>query len=223
MTIEPSDKEHQYIDVPFHFRYVCWFCGEPSARLFAFPQLAADFIHCPHSPIFIPTCNECHSLAKQTQAHAIWHCRDKVKKSLVKRYRKDLAIGKNWTKEELAKSDFQGGNFEGFARSAWFIFEVARDRVNYSGWPLWSGGEQIVNTIVGKEFVFDGVHFNDVEQAIDFYVATYDLDKQFLQEVLRIIGLDRFSYAIRYCRLYIGHTPNEKRMAVRDLENEESQ
>ncbi|MDG1733802.1 MAG: hypothetical protein P8M49_07160 [Thalassotalea sp.] len=209
--------DYQAIDVPFHFRHCCWFCNEPAAATLAFPSEQALLIDCPHPAISLPSCSECKRFAQHNEAHSIWTCRESVKKSLMKRYSKDLAIGKNWTKEELENSEFQGGNFEGFAKSGWFVFEVARDRVNFSGWPLWCNGEQIEDITQGKAFVFDGVSYGDVYQAIDFYVATYGLDKEFLLQVLKIVGMDRFAYAIRFARLYIGHTPNEKRVALKDL------
>ncbi|TRX55646.1 hypothetical protein [Thalassomonas sp. M1454] len=209
--------EHQAVDVPFHFRHCCWFCNEPAAAELNFPSQKSLLIDCPHPAISLPCCDECKRFARQSDAHSIWTCRESVKKSLMKRYRKDLAIGKNWTQEELANSEFEGGNFAGFAKSAWFVFEVARDRVNFSGWPLWCNGEQIENITEGKEFIFDGVSYTDIYQAIDFYVATYGLDKEFLLQVVKIVGIDRFAYAIRFCRLYIGHTPNEKRAALKEL------
>lgn len=217
---------YQSIDVPFHFRHVCWFCGEPANKTLNFPFARKDFIDCLHPPISLPSCAECLSFAKDSNrkhdCYSIWDCREIVKKAFVKHYRKDLAIGKNWTQEELANSGFEGGNFEGFARSAWFVFEVAQQRMNFSGWPLWRSGVQITNNQEGKEFVFDGVTFIDVNQAIDFYVSSFDLHRDFFKDVLQCVGVERFSYAIRFCRLLIGATPNERKTALFNLSQEQN-
>ncbi len=219
------DSAYQLIDVPFHFRHVCWFCGEPSNQTLHFPIKRKDFIDCLHQPIALPSCAECLSLARQYYqrkdadgaVNSIWFCREKVKQSLVKRYQKDLAIGKNWTKEELANSEFEGGNFEGFARSAWFVFEVAQQRVNFTAWPLWCNGMAIEDIQAGKSFVFDGITFSDIDQAIDFYGKSYDLHLDFFKEVIQTVGIKRFAYAIRFCRLFVGSTPIERQRALRDL------
>lgn len=213
--------DHQAIDVPFNFRHCCWFCNEPAASVLAFPSDDALIVDCPHPAISLPSCQECAVIARQQFVLSIWQCRENVKKSLAKRYQKDLAIGKNWTQQELANSDFQGGNFEGFAKSGWFVFEVARDRVNFKGWPLWCNGEQIDDTTSVKQFTFDGVVYSDINQAIDFYVQTYHLNHDFLLAILKIVGIERFSHAIRFARIYIGHTPSERRVALRDLQSQQ--
>ena len=126
---------------PFDKRYCCWFCGEPKSIDFIFPtnevhspilSEASSILVCPHPKISIPSCLECHDMAKKSDVNSIWAVNDVVKRTLMKCYRKHLAIGKNWTPEELNNSEFQQGSIAGFARSAWFMYEVARDRVNYN-------------------------------------------------------------------------------------------
>ncbi|KGJ91098.1 hypothetical protein ND16A_0174 [Thalassotalea sp. ND16A] len=212
-----SSMAHQEIDTPFHFRHCCWFCQEPTEIRLLFPTNKERLQDCDHQAISLPICRECKSLVRTANADNIWQCRQQVKKALAKRYQKDLAIGKNWSKSELANAGFEGGNFEGFAKSGWNMFEIARDRVNFSGWPLWCNGEQIVDSTIGRQFVFDGVTYADITQAIDFYVKTYALPKDFFFDCINIVGVERFAYAIRYARMFVGCTAAERRTALQDL------
>jgi hypothetical protein len=136
------------IDIPFECRHLCWFCGEPPKEDFIFPhRFYADLFndayvvhHCPHPLLAVPSCQECYQLAFKAEVDSIWAVKAVVKKGLKRIYKKDLAIGINWTKEELANSQFEGGNFSGFQKSAWFIFEIAKQRVDFNGWPIVVGG-----------------------------------------------------------------------------------
>ncbi len=211
------NNNHQATDVPFHFRHCCWFCNEPAAETFAFPNRQSIGLESSHPAIFVASCQECKRFANQVYGHSIWQCREKVKKALIKRYQKDLAIGKNWTKEELANSEFSGGNFEGFAKSGWFIYEVARDRVNFAGWPLHCNGQEISDSSDGLEFIFDGVTYADLSSAIEFYVKTYYLEADFLLKIINIVGEDRFADAIRFARLYIGYSRAAQNELLGDL------
>lgn len=219
---EQVNLGHQNIDVPFHFRHTCWFCQEPAALRLLFPFSASELKKCSHDPISLPSCRECHIIAQKTFTDSIFQCREKVKDVLMKRYEKDLAVGKNWTQEELANSGFEGGSFEGFAKSAWFMFEVARDRVNFAGWPLWCNGVQIFDNSIGKQFIFDGVTYVDANQAVEFYVKTYDLNKAFFVDIIKVVGLDKFSYAIRYARIFVGCSSADRRTALMDLKKEQA-
>jgi hypothetical protein len=132
------------IDISFEYRHLCWLCGEPSQVFFTFPhRFYADIFNdayvvhdCPHPLLSVPSCQECRSLASKAEVNSIWAVKAVVKKGLKRIYKKDLAIGINWTKEELANSQFEGGNFAGFQKSAWFMFEVAKQRVDFNGWPI---------------------------------------------------------------------------------------
>ena len=48
-----------------------------------------------------------------------------------RKYQKALGIGANWTEQELQESEFEGAAFEGFKRSAWMMYTIAKERVNY--------------------------------------------------------------------------------------------
>lgn len=220
-------------ETPFEQRHCCWFCGEPSHLAFIFPpQSSTQSYHraehivldCPHPSLSVPCCAECKKIACKAEGGHIWAVRDLVKKSLLKRYAKDLAIGVNWTPDELANSDFEGGNFAGFAKSAWFIYEVAKGRVSYSGWPLVVKGIDLDIAHHEEEvpFTFDGVKFPSLNEAIEHYSSAFKLDAHYVTAVLQQMSngnTDRQSFArtIRYCRLLVGSTPEERKLAFAQL------
>ena len=130
------NSSENLIEIPFESRHQCWFCGEPSAKVFSYPNAKELSLNSLHQTLSVPCCLECKSFAQQSRELSIFSVQSKVKRQLIHRYRKHLAIGINWTKRELEESEFEGGNFEGFKRSAWFMFEVAQQRVNYDGWSV---------------------------------------------------------------------------------------
>ena len=205
------------IDVPFNFRHHCWFCSEPAGHSFTFPHSAHLVFDCAHQPLTIPSCLECARAANKAEVRNIWQVEQSVKVYLIKKYRKDLAIGLNWTEEELANSGFEGGSFAGFQKSAWFMYQVAKDRVNFRGWPLVLDGVEIINEDVDREFCFDGVSYPSIDQAMEHYSVNFNLDADFLRRVLAKIGPKSFAKAVRFCRLYVGATPNEKSQALREF------
>ncbi|QDP01870.1 hypothetical protein [Thalassotalea sp. PS06] len=204
------------IEVPFEYRHCCWFCKEPAGRVFNHkPESNADS-NTNSEGMAIPTCHECATLAAKHRKLAIAKVREKVKSGLRKIYRKDLAIGVNWTKEELENSGFEGGNFEGFARSAWFMFEIARDRVNFKGWPLQVSGCE-VSLDEQVSFHFDGTDFTDVSEAIEFYSKTYRLDSVFLSKSVYSLTPERFGDALRLARICEDFSASEKNEALSRL------
>lgn len=216
------------IDIPFEYRHHCWFCGEPNQFYFSFPPEETDFpthfgaTHftvpdCIHPNLTVPSCGECLRLSKAADADSIWQVKAAVKRQLIHIYRKDLAIGLNWTQEELATSEFEGGNFEGFKRSAWFMYEVAQGRVNFNGWPISLNGIELEPPIESQAFTFDGMTYPCFEDAIDHYCKTFKINKDYLKAVVYKVGIARFAYAVRYCRLFVGATPNEMKQGLKDL------
>jgi len=207
------------IEVPFNKRNSCWFCGEPAAKDFAFPKVLNGFVACCHPKLSVPSCRECYTGAKQSKQDSIWLIANDVKKFLLNKFKKHLAIGINWTKEELAASEFEGGNFESFQRSAWFMFEIARDRVNYSSWPLVVDGINIEDLRQDdiSSFCFDGMEYPCLQDAIEHYVYAYDLNEEFFHQVLRKLGVDKFSSAVRLSRIMVGTTLQERKIALKEL------
>ncbi len=205
------------IDVPFEYRHVCWFCGEPGKQAFHFPHDGHLVISCPHPSLVVPACSECYTLAAKANVNNIWQVFAQVKQALLHLYRKDLAIGINWTPEALAESEFEGGSFDGFKRSAWFMYEVAKGRVNFQAWPICLNGKNVEPMLEKPAFVFDGMQYPSIDDAISHYSTAFHLSVNFFYEVVAKVGIERFAYAVRFCRLYVGATPQELRMALKDL------
>ena len=205
------------VDIPFSKRRHCWFCGEPFSTLFSFPHQNHLVLDCPHPRLVVPSCSECNRFALSIKADSIWDVSSLVKKCLMKTYQKDLAIGLNWTQEELAESQFEGGNFAGFQKSAWFMYEVAKDRVNYMGYPLSYNGIELEVERSKSSFNFDGINYPSVDDAISHYSQAYGLNKRFFTDLINKGGHARFSAAIRLCRIMVGATPNEQREALLDF------
>ncbi|MGB2741345.1 MAG: hypothetical protein WBC60_12425 [Cognaticolwellia sp.] len=210
-------QDNNYIDVPFNYRHHCWFCSEPAGHSFTFPHAMHLVFDCPHDPLTLPSCLECSRAASKAKVRSIWQVEKVVKIYLIDKYRKDLAIGLNWTEDELANSGFENGSFSGFQKSAWFMYQVAKDRVNFRGWPLVLNGIDIDNDDDNRKFCFDGVFYPSIDEAIEHYSLNFSLDITFLRRVLAKIGIDNFARAVRYCRLYVGATPNEKSQALREI------
>jgi len=206
-----------YIEVPFEKRHQCWFCGEPAGNSFGFPHQGHLVLDCPHPSLTLPSCSECQQLALAVKADSIWQVSIEVKRALINKYQKDLAIGINWTKQELAESQFEGGNFAGFQKSAWFMFEVAKGRVNHIGWPLVLNGIELEVAFEKEAFTFDGICYPSIDDAISHYAKAYYLHAAFFKQVVSIMSKERFADAVRFCRLLVGATPQERGAALKNL------
>lgn len=237
---ESVEKGVAITETPFDKRHCCWFCGEPSHLNFIFPtntsipdsssrifpQTKFFLLNCPHPKISVPCCAECQKIASKAQVDNIWAVKAYVKKQLLKRHAKDLAIGVNWTQQELATSEFEQGSFAGFAKSAWFIYEVAKARVSYMGWPLVVEGLVLDDSVYEEDYLapfhFDGVTYPSINEAIEHYGKIFLLDQQYVNDVLQHIAngeIDQKSFAqtIRFCRLLINATPEERKVAFNNL------
>lgn len=204
------------IDIPFEHRHQCWFCGEPSAMSLHYEKQR----HTPHPAMMLPTCKECFNIAKQHKLTSVWDCQMAVKDALMRLYEKHLAIGINWTKQELEDSEFEDKVFGGFKKSAWMMYEIARDRVNYRPWPLSLNGIPIDDVAYNDGFHFDGITYRSISQAIAFYAKQGVLDKRFLEDIVSIVGKQRFGFALRIAQINIAAVPELKRQVIDDLRQE---
>lgn len=207
------------IDIPFDKRHLCWFCGEPCKDFFEYHATP----HTPHPSLAVPCCSECLKLAKQHPLTSIWDCRMAVKDALMTLYAKHLAIGINWTEAELAESEFSCKVFEGFKKSAWMMYQIARDRINFPGWPILLEGVDLECQQDSTQFEFDGVSYSSLPAAIHYYSKQFCLDSAFFAELLRLVGKHRFSYALRLARIHIAAAKEMKRQVLADVKAELSE
>ncbi len=207
------------IDVPFEFRHCCWFCHEPSNLYFSYIKEAST----PHPSLSVPACQECLLLAKANPLTSIWDCRVVVKDALLKKYQKHLAIGQNWTQEEIESAEFDDNCkiFGGFKKSAWFMYQVAKKRINAQAWPLQIDGLKLDDSgHYQLEFEFDGVSYSSLYRAIEHYSKSMALDKQFLTRIVEQVGRERFSYGIRLARIHIASNEKVKQAIIEELKQE---
>jgi len=217
-----SVDNYPLIDIPFDVRYTCLFCGEPSNATINIPFSADDINKAPHEPLSVPVCAECLSLVKKARCQSIYQYRNTVKAALTRKCQKALSIGSNWTEQELQESEFEGAAFEGFKRSAWMMYTIAKERVNYSGWPLCLEGIPLAADDDAGGFTFDGTDFVSVEHAIEHYIKTFHLDDVLLPELVKLLGTDKFGYAIRVSRLYLTISAAERTQIIADIVENQS-
>ena len=126
------------------------------------------------------------------------------------KHQKVLSIGSNWTKQELEESELEGSAFEGFKRSAWPMFEMMQARINYQGWALVIDNAVLEVETDNESFEFDGVVYVSLDDAVVHAVKTFFLDEALFTRVLSVLGRNKFSQAIRLCRLYPNLTPKTR-------------
>lgn len=193
---------YSHIEIPFNYRFTCWFCGEPSNKDIEFPQQAYEVNILEHPALLIPSCKECATIVKRSAFPSIYAFRKAIKQALTQKHQKILSIGSRWTKQELQDSELEGAAFEGFKRSAWPMFEMMQARINYQGWPVVVDNQLIENETFDSHFEFDGVTYASLDDAVQYAVKTFFLDEALFTRVLSVIGKSKFNQAIRLCRLY---------------------
>ncbi|MGF1681616.1 hypothetical protein [Photobacterium minamisatsumaniensis] len=203
------------IDVPFEYRHTCWFCGEPYFESHAF--MPSPNYDNQSLPILVPCCHECFGICHKIKVSGLDLLRDKVKESLHRKYQKHLQIGVNWTKEELDDCEFEGKALEGFKESAWEMFEIAKARVNYTGWPLAIDGLPIASMSTAFQIEFDGITYTSINQAVEQLAKAYAIPQPYLEDVVQLVGRERLAYAIRFAKTTYGYSSAERDVSIGSL------
>ena len=112
------------LDIPFEYRFTCWFCGEGSYQTI----VASVSTHQQHYLVNMPICDECQSYQCHRVANSLTSIEKLIKAKIVKCSVKELAIGANWTEKELQASDLNGSAFDGFKKSGWRMYLIAKER-----------------------------------------------------------------------------------------------
>ncbi|WP_261817764.1 hypothetical protein [Vibrio gallicus] len=209
------------IDIPFNLRHCCWFCGEPSYRELNFPIHDADYTT--HIPLAIPACDECHKLAGGSATDSIWNLRLQLKNALMKRYAKHLGIGVNWTKQELQQTQLEGTAFKGFTESAWAMYEIAKQRIEFEGWPLSANGIPLEIVDDSYAYEFEGKKFLNFDAAIEFFQRAESLNKSLFEGLVAILGQARFDYALKIARIYTSVTRSQVNEILEEIEQQETE
>ncbi|WP_210442977.1 hypothetical protein [Vibrio crassostreae] len=214
---------YSHIDIPFNLRHTCWFCGEPSSNLVEFPKTAQAVAKIGHSPIALPACNECARINYSKNLTSIWSVRDQIKHTLIDKYAKHLGIGENWTEQELIDSDFSGSTLGGFGRSAWKMYQIAKQRVDYKGWPLSVDDIPLEVYDETSGFEFDGTRYASINSCIDYFTKAAGVDKELLSQLVDIVSSDRFSYALRIAKLNKSVSNTKRSEIVEEVLQQESE
>ena len=205
--------EIQNLDIPFDYRFTCWFCGEGSHQT----VIATVSAHPNNYTVNIPICDECKSYQCHREDNSLVSIEKRIKEKIVRRSAKELSIGANWTEEELQESELSGGAFDGFKKSGWRMYLIAKGRLNYSGWELSINGVSIDNISMDEVFEFDGLTFTSFISMLEYLSRTFALNQEFLKQVLILYGNHRAIDAVKFCR----HIPNDSRFqrekALNDL------
>ncbi|WP_300177098.1 hypothetical protein [uncultured Aliivibrio sp.] len=212
---------YSLIDIPFNLRHTCWFCGEPSFDLLSFPKSSHQASQITHQPIEIPACKECLALPAAGVSESIWSFRDQIKHALMNKYAKHLGIGLQWTKEELEESEFDGAILEGFGKSAWPMYEIAKARVEYIGWDISVDGDPLDGYDESYGYEFNGVRYLSIQACIEYHVKALSLDLVLLETIVEIVGSERFAYALRIATLNREVSYRDRRAIIDEIKSQE--
>mgnify|MGYP000143705067 CR=1 FL=1 len=201
------------LDIPFDCRFTCWFCGEGSHKTI----VTTIPTHQSSYTVNTPICDECESYRCHKHVNSLVKLEKLIKEKIVTRSAKELAIGANWTEKELQESELNGGAFDGFKKSGWSMYLIAKDRVNYSGWELSIDGIPIENIMFDEKLEFDGLTFTSFISMLDYLSHSFSINKEFLKQVLTIYGINRAIEAVKFCRLVPNDSKSQRETAVYDL------
>ena len=186
---------YRVLDVPFDYRYTCWFCGEPSATL-----VDCSDEYGAGSPIQVPCCDECEPWAKNSKALGLEAIRETVKHQLTVFHRQELQIGLRWTEQELANSEFEDVALAGFKQSGWAMYQIAKDRINYTGWPLSVDGVPLTPLSQVYQIEYQGIRYASLSEAIEQLCTALEMNEDRLYSAVDVFGRARFSDAVAYAR-----------------------
>ncbi|MCK6262983.1 hypothetical protein KP803_06780 [Vibrio sp. ZSDE26] len=192
---------HTPIDIPFNFRHQCWFCGEPSLSLLMFPRNATAQDRIEHAPLALPACSECQSIKSSHHLQSVWQLRAHIRQALISKYAKHLGIGENWTKQELVDSEFSGAILGGFGKSAWKMYEIAKQRVSFQSWPLSINEIPLSSSDDTSRFEYNGTTYSSVKACIDYFVQATNIDEELLTQLISLVTPKRFDYALKIAKL----------------------
>lgn len=175
----------------------------------------------PHEAMSVPACQECAEIRYSNHINSIWLLRDHIKHTLITKYAKHLGIGENWTEQELAEYNFTGALLGGFGRSAWEMYQIAKDRVSFKGWPITLDEMPIDAFDEASHFTYGGTRFISLGACIEYYVKAAGVDRELLDQLVDIVSAKRFSYALRVAKLNKSVSNKAREEIVAEIQQQE--
>lgn len=216
-----SSSIHTFIDIPFNQRHTCWFCGEPSSVTLEFPHHDNIASSLNHPLLALPACRECRSFKTPRHTRSIWVLRAHIKQALITKYTKHLAVGENWTEQELKESEFSGALLGGFGESAWKMYLIAKQRVVFEGWPLGIDDQMLDILDDTSSFEYNGTQFPSLSACINFLSEGSGIDKELLTQLVEIVTPARFGYAHQIAKLNKRPSPVQRRQIIEEITQQE--
>ena len=125
--------------------------------------------------------------------------------------------------QELIDSDFSGSTLGGFGRSAWNMYQIAKQRIDYKGWPLSVDDIVIEAYDETSGFEFDGTRYASINSCIDYFTKAAGVDKELLSQLVDIVSTDRFSYALRIAKLNKNVSNTKRSEIIEEVLQQESE
>ncbi len=110
-----------------------------------------------------------------------------------------------------------GKALEGFRISGWKMFEIAKERVNYAGWPINIDGLPCYDVTTTYQFEYDGIIYTSLNHAVTQLAALYAIPQPYLEQVIELVGRDKMTYALRFCKTTYGYSPAERESSLASL------
>lgn len=214
---------YKKIDVPFEFIGLCFYCGE----------LANEYDHVPpasryydwmatydcHKPLIVPCCSSCNKLLSNELQKDIYHRYDVCKEKLNLHLSKFLKYEDIWWDGDFEYAGFTG-NFKKFAESMVDMVAYAKSRCDWEHWPVSVDGESVDRLSHQSGYSVDGKKFNYIDDLYSYVKKKYGVNRQYLIEVVELLGISKLEYAIRICTTNKATTRKEVDKVLNDLRDE---
>lgn len=209
MTVKLSKKKlrkipttYSPIDVPYIYRYKCFYCGEPASQDDHVPPVSRyyDFmsIYDTHKPLTVPCCSECNiDLGDSLQADVFFRF-DECKKLLVNKLSKVIRMGELWDEDSVKDSEVTG-DLKRFIDGLKVMSAIAKDRIEWTGWPVSVDGKTLLRSDDVKSVKINGKTFTSIENAIQYANKALKIPIPYLEKVLALVGDNRLQYAVTIC------------------------
>lgn len=217
---------YKRIDVPWHLRRLCFYCGEnadcedhvpPTSRYHDFMSLYDS-----HPPILVPSCRQCNKILADSLQRDVYERFDDCKELLLKKLSTLLMYGGLWDEDSLEYAGFTG-DLGKFSNSVIKQVEIAKERMEWQHWNVFiDGGEVVKGESTGK-IKMDNKEFKSLDHVLEYGRRVYKIPVRYLEKVLGVVGSAKADYALSVCRTQKVTTEAEMNMVLEDLTLSESE